>query len=76
MKTVINALKTPSQLDIPAYLMNFPFTLSAENPNNVWMEEYDEQDLQIDHEKAYAQWLELYNYMASGSLVYILPSIG
>ena len=31
--------ETPSQLSIPAYVMNFPFTLDTSNPNNVWMNE-------------------------------------
>jgi len=37
--------ETPSQLNIPSYLMNFPFTLSTENPNNIWM------GLQLPHIK-------------------------
>lgn len=73
---IVNKLNTPSQLDIPAYVMNFPFSLSADNPNNVWMEEADDEDMVLDHDKAYAQFMDLYNYVAAASLVYVLPSLG
>jgi N-dimethylarginine dimethylaminohydrolase len=71
----INKLKTPSELDIPAIVMNFPFTLSIDDPNNVWMEESDEE-IVLDHEQAYAQFMDLYNYIASSALVYLVPSTG
>lgn len=75
-KEKLNLPKNPSQLDVPAYVMNFPFTLSAANPNNVWMEELEEKDRQVNHEKARAQFLDLFNYLSSSALVYLLPSMG
>ena len=36
--------ETPSQLPIQSYLMNFPFTFSTNNPNNVWMKEMSEEE--------------------------------
>jgi N-dimethylarginine dimethylaminohydrolase len=68
--------ETPSQLSIPSYVLNFPFTLSTENPNNIWMNELSPEDLQINKPKAYKQFLDLYNFIAGGSLVYLLPSAG
>jgi N-dimethylarginine dimethylaminohydrolase len=68
--------RNPSQIDVPAFLMNFPFTFSIESPNNVWMEELEEDDKEVNHEKARAQFLDLFNYMAGSSLVHILPSYG
>jgi len=56
--------------------MNFPFTMSAENPNNIWMEEAEEGDKEINYDKAFVQFFDLYNYVASGALVYLLPSYG
>lgn len=69
-------IKTPSQIKIPAFLMNFPFTLTVEDANNVWMEELKEEDRKIDYDKAFVQWMDLYNYIASAGLVYVLPSTG
>lgn len=68
--------ETPSQLNIPSYVMNFPFTLSANEPNNIWMEELKPEELEINRPKAYKQFMDLYNFMAGQGLVYILPSEG
>lgn len=63
--------KTPSQLKIPAYLMNFPFSMSIDNPNNVFMKRNKEP---LDKDKAFGQFMQLYNYIASQALVYVLPT--
>ena len=68
--------ETPSQLSIPSYVMNFPFSLSTEDPNNIWMKELSPEDLKINRPKAYKQFMDLYNFMAGASLVYLLPSAG
>jgi len=68
--------QNPTQLDIQSYLMNFPFTLDTKVPNNVWMEELKPEDLLINKNKAYKQFLDLYNFIAGSGLVYILPSYG
>ena len=68
--------ETPSQLRFPAYLMNFPFSLDTSNPNNVWMKELDPKELEVNKEKAYLQFMDLYNFMAGSALVYLLPSYG
>ena len=68
--------ETPSQLSIPSYVLNFPFSLSTENPNNIWMKELNQEDLQINRPKAYKQYMDLYNFMAGSALVYLLPSQG
>jgi len=68
--------ETPSQLNVPSYVMNFPFTLSTENPNNIWMDELKSEELQINRPKAYRQFMDLYNFMAGAGLVYLLPSEG
>ena len=69
-------IETPSQLKVPSYVLNFPFSLSTENPNNIWMEELSPEDLKINKPKAYKQFMDLYQFMAGGSLVYLLPSEG
>jgi N-dimethylarginine dimethylaminohydrolase len=68
--------ETPSQLPIQSYVMNFPFTLSTSDPNNIWMQELSDEELQINRPKAYKQFMDLYNFMAGQSLVHLLPSEG
>lgn len=68
--------ETPSQLKLPSYVLNFPFTLDTKNPNNVWMKELNPEELKVNKNKAYMQFLDLYNYMAGDALVYLLPSDG
>ncbi len=68
--------ETPSQLPLPAYVMNFPFTLDTSNPNNVWMNEMSPEELKINKPNAYRQFMDLYNFMAGDSMVYLLPSSG
>jgi N-dimethylarginine dimethylaminohydrolase len=68
--------ETPSQLPLQSYLMNFPFSLSTSDPNNIWMQEMTDEELTINKPKAYKQFLDLYNFMAGQSLVYNLPSEG
>lgn len=68
--------ETPSQLHLQSYVMNFPFSLSTADPNNVWMQELSEEELQINRPKAYKQFMDLYNFMSGQSLVYLLPSEG
>ena len=68
--------ETPSQLRISGYVMNFPFTLDTKEPNNIWMKELDEQGLKINRNKAYMQFLDLYNFIAGDAVVYLIPSKG
>ena len=68
--------ETMSQLPVQAFVMNFPFTLSTDNPNNVWMDELKESELEIDKGKAYKQFLDLYQFVAGNAVVPILPSTG
>jgi len=64
----------PTQLQRPAFLMNFPFSLSTEVPNNSWMEDLRPAEREIDFERAMAQFFELYGYLASEALIYLLPT--
>jgi N-dimethylarginine dimethylaminohydrolase len=68
--------ETPSQLHLQSYVMNFPFSLSTADPNNIWMQELTDDELQINRPKAYKQFMDLYNFMSGQSLVYLLPSEG
>jgi N-dimethylarginine dimethylaminohydrolase len=68
--------ETPSQLSIQSYVMNFPFSLSTADPNNIWMQELTDDELRVNKPKAYKQFMDLYQFMAGGSLVHLLPSEG
>jgi N-dimethylarginine dimethylaminohydrolase len=67
-------LGSPTRLDLPAFLLNPPFSYSTEVANNIWMEEYDEVERQPDDRRAMAQFLELYRHLASEALVHLLPT--
>ena len=68
--------ETPSQLPIQSYVMNFPHTFSTDNPNNAWMQEMSKKELSINKPKSYKQFMDLYNFIAGQSLVYLLPAEG
>lgn len=67
-------ITNPTWLDKPAYLLNVPFSLAADVANNIWMTEIKEDDRKIDVKKAINQFLQLYHFMASDSVVYLLPT--
>ena len=64
----------PTALNKPAYLMNVPFSLAADTPNNAWMEEMSSEARHIDIDRAINQFLQLYHFMAGDALVYLLPT--
>jgi N-dimethylarginine dimethylaminohydrolase len=63
-----------STLEMPAYLLNVPFSLSAVHPNNIWMTELEPNERKINKKKAMRQFSSFYNFLASESLVMILPT--
>ncbi len=64
----------PTKLDKPSFLLNFPFSLSADVANNIWMQEMAPEDRRIDLRKAFRQFFDLYHFLASEALVYLLPT--
>lgn len=64
----------PTSLDKPVYLLNLPFSLAADVANNVWMEEISNEERQVDVPRAVNQFLQLYHFMASDAVVYLLPT--
>lgn len=64
----------PTSLERPAYLLNVPFSLQAETPNNVWMQELKPDERHIDIKKAVNQFSQLYHFLAAESIVYLLPT--
>src|SRR5262245_50221828 len=64
----------PGTLEIPAYLLGFPFSYGADVVNNSWMEDLDAKGRRVDLRRATRQFLELYNFLSSEGVVYLLPS--
>ncbi len=64
----------PTVLDRPAFVMNFPFSYETAVANNAWMKELRPRDRLVDQRRAWRQFLELYHFMASEGLVYLLPT--
>jgi N-dimethylarginine dimethylaminohydrolase len=54
--------------------MAFPFSLSTAVPNNPWMVDIPPERRQPDHRRAYKQFLEVYRFLSSEGLVYLLPA--
>ncbi len=66
----------PTTLDVPAFLVNAPFSYSTKEPNNLWMKDYTDSDRRVNLSKAMRQFLKLYAYMASMTFVQVLPTPG
>ena len=54
--------------------MNLPLSLSAQIPNNAYMEDMRPSDREICLDRAIEQFLSLYRHIAQCALVYLLPS--
>lgn len=67
---------TPTQLRRPAFLLAPPFSYTTNVANNVWMEEIDQDEREPDKQRSMAQFLDLYRFVASEALVYLLPARG
>ena len=63
--------RLPSQIATPAFLMCPPFTVSNEEPNNVYM---SPSDRPYNWPLAMRQWMTLYQRLAREALVFLLPS--
>lgn len=64
----------PTKLEKPSFLMNFPFSYSAQEANNAWMDDLKAEERAINMPKAMRQFLDLYRYIAADALVYLLPT--
>ncbi len=66
----------PTQLEKPAFLLAVPFSLATDVANNPWMEDLPDDQRRPNTKKALRQWLDLYHFVASEAMVYLLPSRG
>ena len=65
---------SPGTLDKPAFLMNVPFSYTADRPNNAWMDDLNEKERQVSRTKALAQFGQVYQHIAADALVFLLPT--
>ncbi len=65
---------TPTDLNIPTLLMNFPFTVDNRKSNNIWMESNNNKD--YNYGIAFNQFTHLYRELSKSYLIYLLPSEG
>lgn len=63
-----------SEIEFPAFLLNAPLSMSAEIPNNCLMEKRSAEQRRVDRHRALRQFHELYSFLSSFALVYLLPS--
>ncbi len=64
----------PTQLDRPAFLMNFPFSYATGAPNNPWMTDLPPEKRAPNFSRAASQFLQLYQNISAEGLVYLLPT--
>ena len=51
-----------------------PFAHDVGVANNIWMTDYKEGERHLNRGRSYTQFLDLYNYLASEGIVYLLPA--
>ncbi|MGH7725880.1 MAG: dimethylarginine dimethylaminohydrolase family protein [Candidatus Eiseniibacteriota bacterium] len=64
----------PTRLRRPAFTLNVPFSFSVKVANNRWMQEMSPGARTLNQDRAMLQFLELYRYVSSEALVYLLPT--
>jgi N-dimethylarginine dimethylaminohydrolase len=65
---------SPGTLTRPAFVMNLPFSFSTAEANNPWMEDMPTEKRRVDRKLATVQFLNVYRYLASEAVVYLLPT--
>jgi N-dimethylarginine dimethylaminohydrolase len=66
--------KNATQLDRPAFLLNFPFSYATEVANNPWMDDLKGDQRRPDHVRAAVQFLSVYQTISAEALVFVLPT--
>lgn len=69
------ALTALGDVSVPAFLMNVPYSLRFDVPNNATMMGLSAEERVLDLDKAVAQFQALYQFMTEHGFVYLLPSV-
>lgn len=62
-----------SQLEVPAFLMCPPLSYTTDEPNNVWMVDLNDDERQVEPNKALRQFMALYQFLSARGFVQLLP---
>jgi len=62
------------RVESPILLMNLPLSLSAQVPNNAWMDDISPEERHVRLDRAIAQFNDLYKHVAQHAIIYLLPS--
>lgn len=75
LEDIKERVKTPSDLDIPIFLMCPPIQAEIRFLNNEWMEDVakEEGEIKVDLDLFTKQWLDLYTLLSQEALVLTLP---
>ena len=68
-----NNLLKEKEVGVSTFLLCPPYNLSNDVANNIWIKELPEKEKKIDVKKALRQWMDLYNFLAASSIVYLIP---
>lgn len=61
-------------LQIPTFMMNIPTSFSTDVRNNVWMNDYNDEEIIVDVPKAIREMWEIYSFISNQGFVYLLPN--
>ena len=70
----VSPWRNPTQLNRPAFLMNFPFSYATAAPNNPWMKDLSDDKRAPDFRRAAVQFLQVYQNVSAEGMVYLLPT--
>lgn len=73
-RKIVSPWLNPTQLDRPAFLMNYPFSYATGFTNNPWMTDMKDDKRQPDFVRAAVQFLAVYQNISAEGLVYLLPT--
>jgi N-dimethylarginine dimethylaminohydrolase len=62
------------QIELPVYVMNIPVSFATDVKNNIWMQEMNNDELEVDLPKALREMWEIYSFLTSHGFVYLLPA--
>jgi len=66
--------RNATQLERPAFLLNFPFSYATGFANNPWMKDMEGDKRNPNFKRAAVQFLQLYQNISAEGLVYVLPT--
>jgi N-dimethylarginine dimethylaminohydrolase len=66
--------QSPSTINQPGFLLSPPFSMTGNEPNNIFMQKMSPEKRKINHNRALKQFIDLYSFVTNMALVYLLPN--